>query len=70
MMLYGSASSIPHTGAVLLWVAAYNNEGPGVPETALWQFSETGTIEGIANHVDLSHWLGSQEEFKTFFSVK
>lgn len=68
-MLYGSASSIPRIHTSLLWVAAYNNVGPGVPNTALWQYSQTGHIDGIANNVDLSHWMGTQDQFDMFFGV-
>ncbi len=69
IMLYGSASSIPHVRTSLLWVAAYNDVGPGIPNTAMWQYSQTGHIDGIANNVDLSHWMGTVDQFNMFFGV-
>jgi len=73
-MLYGSASTIPHGDPreFLLWVAAYHKtpNNSTVPNTSLWQYSDTGKIKGIANNVDLSKWVGTQENFDAFFGVK
>ncbi len=67
-MLYGSASSIPRKGLIsLLWVADYGaSPGP----CACWQYTEKGKIAGIANAVDMSHWLGTKQQFDAFFGVK
>jgi GH25 family lysozyme M1 (1,4-beta-N-acetylmuramidase) len=68
-LLYGSADTIPRTGLIsLLWVAGYDIKDPGKP-CALWQYSDEGHIEGIANHVDVSKWTGTEGEFKDFFGI-
>lgn len=69
-MLYGSASSLPSKGLIsLLWVADYGVKTPGRP-CALWQFTETGKVAGIANTVDISYWLGTPAQFAAFFGIK
>lgn len=47
-----------------LWIAHYTNASqPAVPagwdEWTLWQYSESGTVEGIASDVDLDDFNGS-----------
>lgn len=65
-MLYGSASTIPRKGVTsLLWIADYGTN-PGQP-CDLWQFTENGQVEGIANAVDQSYWMGPQAAFDSFF---
>lgn len=67
-MLYGSASSIPRKGLIsMLWIADWS-ASPGKP-CALWQYTDKGTVDGIANAVDMSHWLGTQQQFDHFFGV-
>lgn len=44
-----------------LWVAAYNNSGPGkLPkgwsDWTIWQYSSNGKIDGISGNVDLDKW--------------
>lgn len=73
-MLYGSASNMADIRRGVhakLWVAAYHTEpdNSGVPNTSLWQYSETGHIPGIANDVDISKWVGAEAEYKTFFGL-
>jgi lysozyme len=71
-MLYGSSSNmgdIRRGVTSLMWVANYSEAKPPFP-CACYQYSESGHIEGIANHVDLSHWTGTQKQFDAFFSVK
>lgn len=66
-MLYGSESSLPIKGLIsLLWVADYGVKTPGRP-CALWQFTETGKVPGIANAVDVSWWMGTTAQFDAFF---
>lgn len=69
-MLYGSESSLPRKGLIsLLWVADYGVTTPGRP-CACWQFTETGKVPGIANPVDVSYWMGTAQQFDSFFSAK
>ncbi len=68
-LLYGSSSTIPRKGLVsFLWIADYSAD-PGKP-CACWQYTQAGKIPGIANGVDLSRWVGSQDEFDDFFSTR
>ena len=73
-MLYGSASSIPQGNPreFLLWVAAYHTtpNNSTVPNTSLWQYSDSGKIDGINNNVDLSKWVGTTQNFNSFFGLK
>lgn len=66
-MLYGSASSIPRKGVTsLLWIADYG-QSPGQP-CDMWQYTQTGSVPGIANAVDVSRWTGTQKAFDALFS--
>jgi GH25 family lysozyme M1 (1,4-beta-N-acetylmuramidase) len=73
-MLYGSASTIPQGNPreFLLWVAAYHTtpNNSTVPNTSLWQYSDSGKIDGITNNVDLSKWIGTTQNFNSFFGLK
>lgn len=71
-LLYGSSSNIGDIKRGVqsrLWVANYSQPNPPFP-CALYQFSESGEIDGIDNHVDLSHWTGTKAQYDAFFSVK
>lgn len=66
-MLYGSASTIPRKGVTsLLWIADYS-ESPGKP-CDMWQYTESGRVDGITNAVDVSRWTGTQKAFDVFFA--
>lgn len=58
-----------------LWVAAWGNNDaipdavPGSDEWpfwAVWQYSSTGSVPGIAGRVDLNHFNGTIEQFKQY----
>ena len=67
MMDYGSESSLPRQGIhALLWVADYGQK----PDFGVcWQYTETGSIAGIAGKVDLSEWTGTQAQFDSVFGT-
>lgn len=70
--LYGSESSFPRRGLISLsWVAAYHTipDNSGVPNTALWQYTETGHVPGIENDVDVSKWTGKDAHFNSLFGI-
>jgi len=53
----------------LLWVAHYTGKpAPDVPagwqDWTFWQFSETGTVPGIAGSVDLDRFNGTLEQLR------
>ena len=68
-MTYGSASTLPNVDAIrgLLWSAAWGPTAPSQGE-ALWQYTDTGQVPGIQGNVDRSQWLGTEEQYVTFFS--
>jgi lysozyme len=51
-----------------LWIAQYNNRGPVLPKGYkawwLWQYSESGKIEGIKPSVDLNTYQGTQRALR------
>ncbi|PZR99852.1 MAG: hypothetical protein DLM67_02865 [Candidatus Nephthysia bennettiae] len=53
-----------------LWVAAYDVSEPALPAGwstwALWQYTSTGSIPGIEGEVDVSNFLGSQNDLPSF----
>jgi hypothetical protein len=67
VMDYGSTSSLPTGVRALLWGANYSGR-PG-PGEVCWQYSQTGSVRGIPGAVDLSQWLGTQEQFDVFFGL-
>lgn len=38
------------------WVARYNNAGVDIPDWAIWQFTSSGSVPGIAGNVDMN-WM-------------
>lgn len=66
-MTYGSASTLPRSGLrSLLWPASYGkNYGFG----DCWQYTDALTIAGIPGKVDASTWVGSSDDFNTFFGL-
>ncbi|MDQ6742172.1 MAG: hypothetical protein M3Z97_04595 [Candidatus Dormibacteraeota bacterium] len=60
----GSFASSP------LWVAAYDVSDPVLPAGwstwALWQYTSTGNIPGIQGEVDVSNFVGTQNDLPTF----
>ena len=38
-----------------LWLAAYRNERPSKPEHNLWQFTSSGSVNGIEGNVDMNY---------------
>jgi GH25 family lysozyme M1 (1,4-beta-N-acetylmuramidase) len=53
-----------------LWVAAYDVSDPVLPAGwstwALWQYTSTGNIPGIEGEVDVSNFVGTQNDLPTF----
>lgn len=53
-------------GSYLLWVAEYGVSQPkqvnGWSKWTFWQYSETGSVSGISNNVDLDYFNGSLDE--------
>jgi lysozyme len=54
-----------------VWVAAYNNDPApptiaGVGQIKLWQYSESGHVNGISGAVDLDRFVGTLSDLKAF----
>jgi GH25 family lysozyme M1 (1,4-beta-N-acetylmuramidase) len=53
-----------------LWVAAYDVSDPVLPAGwstwTLWQFTSTGSVPGISGDVDVSNFVGSQNDLPAF----
>jgi GH25 family lysozyme M1 (1,4-beta-N-acetylmuramidase) len=53
-----------------LWVAAYDVSEPAMPAGwsvwALWQYTSTGRIPGIEGEVDVSNFVGTQNDLPNF----
>jgi hypothetical protein len=65
---YGSASTLPRTGVrALLWPAAY---GQDYNFGDIWQYTETGQVNGIPGDVDTSIWIGPPADFYTLFNTQ
>jgi len=58
-----------------LWIAAYNNIGPTVPEPwhnwTMWQFTDTGNgfMYGTDGSIDLSYFNGTDVDFRAEFNL-
>lgn len=67
-------TEIPHGfGSYPLWIAEYPKkgevqEGPKTPsqwkDWTFWQYSSSGAVNGIAGHVDLNRFKGTQAQWK------
>ncbi|WP_434384529.1 glycoside hydrolase family 25 protein [Melittangium boletus] len=58
----------------LLWLAAYTRQTePRLPEGwerwHFWQYTETGSVEGIPGAVDQSYFHGAESELKALFAT-
>jgi len=69
------SSTHPTLAACPLWVAEYNSlpEPTGIPAQiwktwALWQYSESGTVEGITGNVDRSRFNGTEEALTAWWT--
>lgn len=55
-----------------LWVARYNNYLGDLPyywkNYTLWQYSESGHVDGISGDVDLNDYSGTEEQLKELFA--
>ena len=53
-----------------LWVAAYDVSDPVLPAGwstwTLWQYTSTGSVPGISGDVDVSNFVGSQNDLPSF----
>lgn len=55
-----------------LWVANYAANHPYMPKTGgwilwwLWQYSANGVIPGYAGGIDMSHFWGTEEQYKSW----
>jgi lysozyme len=56
-----------------LWLARYSSSPPPIPvgftSYVVWQYSDTGSISGIAGPVDLNHLNVSLAQFKAKFTI-
>lgn len=82
-MVYGGKSLLftsignathPTLAACPLWVAEYNSlaEPAGIPAQvwaswSLWQYTESGTVDGVTGAVDRSRFNGTSEELATMW---
>ncbi|GAB2839743.1 hypothetical protein GCM10027277_03360 [Pseudoduganella ginsengisoli] len=52
-----------------LWVASYRPDTPtlpsGWPAYAFWQYSDAGTVQGVAGHADVNYFNGDAARLKT-----
>lgn len=51
----------------LLWLADYGPPQPPRP-CAMWQYTDAGSLTGIAGPVDLSHYYGTEAELRLLFA--
>jgi lysozyme len=61
----GGCSKLPELKRYRLWLSQYGPRAvlpAGFEHYWLWQWSETGTIEGISGHVDLNSFDGDAEQ--------
>lgn len=61
-----AAGAIPD--GVDLWIAHWGVEAPGVAGWRFWQYSQTGTVPGVAGRVDLDRFAGSVEALQEYAS--
>jgi hypothetical protein len=58
-----------------LWIAHYGVIAPSLPRYGgwtkwlLWQFSDSGTIDGYFSHVDVDLFNGTEEEYRKYFNL-
>ena len=56
-----------------LWLARYGSSPPPIPSGftnyAIWQFSQSGSIDGITGKVDENHLAMSFAEFRSRYSL-
>lgn len=53
------------------FIARYNPEiQPRVPHLEIWQFSESGKVEGITTNVDLDLFMGDYHDFEDYVAQK
>jgi lysozyme len=65
-----NVASNPDFGNTPLWLAAYVSPCPDTPvpwtSWAMWQYSSSGKIPGIAGNVDLDEYNGTLQDLKAF----